>query len=184
MSDALVKFQQESINNDDDPVPSQNNDQVCFLEFFSAWPLMAWILVRSTWSFSTRYNGSNMKEKYCSVYYNICSFCIWGNNKVWVTVNIWYITYCKDCVKGFYLILTWAWAKSRLTSQVNNPCEFYIHGRHCWIWTELEKGGRNRVRRKVDISVHVGWEFVGRGAALYQTCGEGKTKVRGWLYRS
>ncbi len=46
-----------------------------------------------------------------------------------------------------------------------------------------EKEGLNRGRRKVDISAHVGWELVGKGA-LYLTCDEGKTKVRGWLSRS
>jgi hypothetical protein len=47
----------------------------------------------------------------------------------------------------------------------------------------IRERGRNRGRRKEDISVHVGWELVGRDA-LYLTCDEGKTKVRGWLYRS
>ncbi len=59
------------------------------------------------------------------------------NNKVWVTVNIWW--YIMD-------------------SNIDR-----------------RERSRNRRRRKEDISVHVGWELVGREGCitLYLTCGEG-----------
>ncbi len=61
----------------------------------------------------------------------------------------------------------------------------WISGIYCTRISTEEKGGRNRGRRKVDISTHVGWELVGRGA-LYLTCGERQNQSQ-WvvvLYRS
>ncbi len=129
-----------------------------FSEFFSAWPLMAWILVRSTWSFSTRYK-IQYEGKILQCLLQYLQFLYMGKT----------IKYGSLWISGTYCTVKIVWrahmsrAKSRLTAQVNIPCEFYIYGRHCWISTELEKGGRNLGRRKVDISVHVGWELVGRG---------------------